>query len=191
MKSTKKTLTFAEQMEAYSLAHKIEMAEIRERINSITIKQAETDRLIKENSKHIFGISESNGKMAEDFIYNSLEKSMSFAGIQFDDIGRNWKLHLKKHNLKGEFDVVLENGDTLAIVEAKYKVQKEHITKLLNTPDNFRKLFPMYKDYKIILGVGGMSFDDEVQEEATKNGIGIIKILGDKIEFNTEIINIY
>ena len=58
-------------------------------------------------------------------------------------------------------------------------------------PDNFRLLFPLYKEYKIILGIGGLSFEDGVLEEAIKNGIGIIKISGDKVEINTEIIKIY
>jgi len=151
----------------------------------------ELSKEIKATTQNVNGTAATNGKVAEDFIYNSLKKDMSFAGIQFDDIDRNVKLHLKKHNLKGEFDVVLENGNTLALIETKYKVQKEHISKLLKKPDNFRKLFPMYSEYKIILGIGGMSFEDGVQEDAIKNGIGLIQISGDKIEFNTEVINFY
>ena len=155
------------------------------------LQMKETDKIIKELSKNIGGIANSNGAMAEEMIYNALDRNKTFGGIKFDDIDRNVKLHLKKLNLKGEFDVVLENGDTLAIIETKYKVQKEHIPQILKMPDNFRKLFPIFKDYKIILGVGGMSFDDDVPEDAIKNGIGIIKIVGENVEFYTDNIKMF
>jgi hypothetical protein len=82
---------------------------------------------------------------------------------------------------------VLENGDTLAIIETKYEVRKEDVTKFATTQlPKFRTLFPKYSDYKILLGIGGMSFDNYVKEEANKYGIGLIKVVGDKVEFHVE-----
>jgi len=153
----------------------------------------EFDRRIKEQSKLINGISESNGDMAEATIYNSLERDMTFAGIKFDDIDKNWKRSSKKLNLRGEYDVVLENGDTVALIETKYKVRKKDITELFKkeVANKFRKLFPDYKDYKILLGIGGMSFEDDAIKEAKENGVGIIKVVGDKVEYHTEGIKEY
>jgi len=118
---------------------------------------------------------------------------LTFAGIKFDDIGRNWKKNVKKLNLRGEYDVVLENGDTVALIETKYKVRKDDITELFTkeVANKFRKLFPDYKDYKILLGIGGMSFEDDAIKEAKENGVGIIKVVGDKVEHYTEKIKMY
>ena len=150
-------------------------------------------RLVKENSKLINGISKSNGDMAEDTVYNSLEQDMTFAGINFDFIARNWKKHSKKLNMKSEYDVILENGDTMALIETKYKVRKDDVSKLVakETENRFRKLFPNYNNYKILLGIGGMSFDDDAIKEAKENGVGIIKVIGDKVEYYTDGIKIY
>ncbi len=53
------------------------------------------------------------------------------------------------------------------MIEVKHKLRKKDVDKLLNKKvDDFRKLFPLYKDYKIILGVGGGSFEDVAEEEA-------------------------
>jgi len=143
--------------------------------------------------KHIGGIAESNGKeVAEETIYNALEKKKTFCGIQFDRIDRNVKMYFKLLDLKGEFDIVLENGDTLAIIEAKHNVEKKDVIKLYEKQaDKFRKLFPTYKNYKIILGIGGLSFDKGVEEEANRNGIGLIKVTGEGVEFHTSKIKIY
>jgi len=152
----------------------------------------EIRKQMKEVRKEIGGIGYSNGKMAEDMIYNALNRDKTFAGIKFYDIERNVKFKSKKLNLDGEFDVVLENGDTIGIIETKYKVEKDDISELVEKKTtNFRKLFPMFSDYKIILGIGGMSFEEDAINVAKEKGIGIIKILGDKLEYYTENIKIY
>ena len=164
---------------------------------------AETERVIKENSdetnkkikeltRNIGGISDSNGLMAHQTICNTLAKDMKFAEIEFDDMIQKQKKHSKKLNLKGEYDVILENGDTIALIEIKYKFKKTDLEKLATTQvDSFRKLFPKYSNYKIILGIGGISFEDDVEEEAKENGIGVIKIINDKVEYFTDKIKIY
>ena len=131
------------------------------------------------------GMKRSNGMFAEETIYNALAKDKVFGGIKFDDIDRNIKLHLKFLGLKAEFDVVLENGDTLAIIEAKYKVRREDVSAIIKQPDNFRSLFPEYSNYKIVLGIGGLCFDNDVIEDAKNQGIGIIKVDNDTIEYHT------
>jgi len=155
-------------------------------------KFAETDRLIKANARQIGGIDKSLGEATEELIFNTLDKDKTFCGIQFYEIDRKMKLHSKILGLKGEFDIVLKNGDTLALIEVKHTLRGKNITKLAETQvANFRKLFPMFNDYKIILGVGGMSFEENAEEEAKKNGIGIIKVVGDKVEYYTENIKVY
>jgi hypothetical protein len=58
---------------------------------------------------------------------------------------------------------------------------------LTTQADIFRKLFPTYINHKIILGIGGLSFEnDSVIEEAKKQGIGVIKIVSDMVEYHTE-----
>jgi hypothetical protein len=150
------------------------------------------DKGMTELRQEIGGIGKSNGDVAEEFIYNVLERDMTFGGVKFDEIDRNIKLKFKKLNIDGEYDVVLQNGDTLAIIETKYKVREEDVIKLFGKKlDDFRKIFPMFSDYKIILGIGGMSFDDEAEAEAKKQGIGVIKVVGEKVEFHTEKLTIY
>jgi SMC interacting uncharacterized protein involved in chromosome segregation len=185
-----------------SLTAKIDRTTANIDKNAISIKEterilkeqsAELDKKFKETNRHINGIAKSNGDMTEEAIFNALERDLIFGGIEFDAIDKNKKRHLKKLNLRGQYDVVLENGNTVALIEAKYKVRKEDITDLFakEVADKFRKLFPLYVNHKIILGVGGMSFDDDALDEASKSGVGIIKVVGDKVEYYTDGIKTY
>jgi uncharacterized protein (UPF0216 family) len=192
-------------------------AETREQIRELAADRKETDKQIKElaadrketdkknkeisddvwksikaMNKHIGGITKSLGEMAEETIYNVLEKDMTFCNVKFYDIDRRRKRKNKSLNLESEFDIILENGDTLAIIEVKNKVKSENVSEFATTKlEIFRKLFPIYKNYKIILGIGGVTFENDAIEEAKKNGIGIIKAIGDKVEYYTDGIKIY
>ena len=152
----------------------------------------ETERLIKANAKQIGGIDRSNGLMAEEAVYNALKKDNTFANIKFDYIRKNIQLQSEDHRTLSELDIMMVNGDTISIIETKYKVEKKDIKKMLTDKlPHLREVFPKYNNHKVVLGVGGMGFEDNAEEYAKENGIGIIKIIGDKVEFYTEGIKMY
>ena len=55
----------------------------------------------------------------------------------------------------------------------------------------FRSLFPEYTNHKIISAIGGLGIDIDAIDEAKKNGMGIIKIIGEKVEIYTENLKIF
>jgi hypothetical protein len=69
----------------------------------------------------------------------------------------------------------------VAIIEAKYKAHENDVPATLKKADTFRKLFPDYKNFKIYLGLASMSFYPALEEECKKQGIAIIKQVGDKV----------
>ena len=177
-----------ESDEAFEKRLEKSSAEFNQRLEK---SNAELEKWQKRIQKNIAGISDSNGDMAEEMIYNSLERDMTFSGIKFDNIEQNVPVMLGFKTLT-ELDVLMVNGDTLAIIETKYKVENKDVTKLIKKQlTDFRQCFPKYDNYKILLGIGGMSFEDDAINEAKENGIGIIKIVGDKVEYYTDGIKMY
>ena len=153
---------------------------------------AEFEKWRKEMQKKIGGIGESNGDVAEEAIYNVLKKDMTFAGIKFDFIRNNIQLQSEDHRTLTELDLLLVNGDTVSLIETKYKVEQKDISYLINKQlPYFRECHPKYDNHKIVLGIGGLSFDSDAELYANANGIGIIKVIGDKIECYTEGIRMY
>jgi len=57
--------------------------------------------------------------------------------------------------------------------------------------NNFRTLFPDFKDYKIYLGLASFSFYDELTEMAKENGVAILKHTGDLAEIDAHNLKAY
>ncbi len=155
----------------------------------------ETDRQIKAMQEEIGGIGHSNGEFAEEFFYNSLEKTMTFAGIHFDVISNNYggtRIMPDKTEIKAQFDIVLHNGDSLALIEAKYKANLKDLKELVEKKvPNFRLLYPKYADCKLYLGIGSLVLKDRVVQEAKKLGVGLMKQKGDAVEYKTDWVRVY
>jgi len=158
--------------------------ERKENERELKEKIAENDRIINNLSKQLGGMGNSNGDVAETYFRNSFAKSMYFAGQDFDHIDAPLKRKNKKLNLQAEYDIVMYNGASVAIIEIKYKVDKEDVDSTLEKVQVFKKLFPQYQDYAIYLGLAGLSIEANAEKKAIKQGIGIIKQVGDTVVIN-------
>jgi hypothetical protein len=126
----------------------------------------------------IGGIGKSNGEVADAYFKNSLEGILTFAGIKFDRL-QTMKFSNKGieggKKISGQYDIVLVNSDTIAIIEVKYKARLTDVENLINKqlPD-FKTVFKEYKNYTIYLGIAGMTIDDEAIDYAKNNGVGVL-----------------
>ena len=173
----------AKEMQAERKKEAAERKKFRKRMDEAD-KRAEADRKkidksIKAMHQELGGISNSNGDVAESYFINSFEKGMQFAGQKYDSIDSNVRRKNKQLNLQGEYDIVLYNCTSIAIIEIKYKAKKEDVEPLLKKAETFKALFPYYKDYALYLGLAGMHVNITAEREAIKQGIAIIKQVGD------------
>jgi len=157
--------------------------------------QKENARQIKALYKEIGGIGNSNGEFAEEFFYNSLKETMTFAGIYFDIISNKFareKPMPDKTEMRAQFDIVLHNGDSIALIEAKYKADEDDVKELVEKKiPKFRFLYPEFANYKIYLGIGSLVLKDRVIQEAKKLGIGLMRQRGDAVEYKTDWVRAY
>ncbi|GHV29623.1 hypothetical protein AGMMS4952_15580 [Spirochaetia bacterium] len=150
----------------------------------------DVDRRIKEVTEQLGGMGNSNGAFAEDYFATAMSDKKMFAGLKFDDVEINLKG--KSGAIKDEFDIVMYNGNAVAIIEVKYKAQTEDLEKMVTKKvSNFRTLFPYYADHKVYLGIGSMSFNEYVYAKAKELGIGMLKQNGDTIEADTSFVRAY
>jgi len=156
---------------------------------------AETDKQIKAMQREIGGISKSNGEFAEEFFYNSLKGTMAFAGVRYkyitDKFARE-KPMPDKTEIKAQFDIVLHNGKSIALIEAKYKANLKDVKEMVEKKvPNFRLLYPEYAKHKLYLGIGSLVLKDRVIQEAKKLGIGLMRQRGDAVEYKTDWVRAY
>ena len=144
---------------------------------------ADFDRRMKKLEELTGSWANNHGSFAEEYFFNSFENGkQNFFGEKFDEIEKNLKYRCQ--GLKDEYDIVLFNHTSVAIIEVKFKAHENDIPKVLKKAETFRILFPNYKDFKIYLGLASMSFNSEVEQECTKQGIAIIKQVGDTVVIN-------
>ena len=159
-------------------------AETAERFKQTEERFKQTERFLKDLGKQIGGVSNSNGDVAEAYFINSFKREPYFAGQDFQILDINRTKYLKTLNLKGEYDLLLINGTSVAIIEIKYKAKKDDVLELMNKVENFKILFPQYQNYAIYLGLAGLSVEKGAEKEAIKQGIGIIKQVGKTMVIN-------
>ena len=151
----------------------------RENERILNEKFAETDRRMRIMQKEMGSWANNHGAFAEDYFFNSFENDEQyFFGERFDKIRKN--LYSISENLEDEYDIVMYNGTSVAIIEVKFRAHKDHIQKLIEKAETFRILFPGYNNYKIYLALASLSFHSGVEKDCIDQGIAVVKQLGDK-----------
>ena len=141
------------------------------------------EKRMKKMEERMGSWSNSHGSFAEEYFFNSFDAGeQNFFGEQFVDIEKNVKP--KSKNLKDEYDIVLYNHTSVAIIEVKYKAHENDIAQTLKKASTFRILCPDYKDFKIYLGLASLCFYPELEQKCTEQGIAIIKQVGDMVVIN-------
>jgi hypothetical protein len=176
------------------------MQETDRRIDKLFLSQQETDRQMQDTDRRIKaiatelnGISRSNGDFAEEYFNNAFENdNLIFADMHFDYMKKDIHVSNPKSGKRDEqFDIVLYNDESVAIIEIKYKACKNDIYDMIRKAEAFRIWFPEYADHKIYLGLAGMSFLKNTIKNADDKGIAIIRQRGDKTVVNDKNLKAY
>jgi hypothetical protein len=165
-------------------------AQSKKTIADLVARSKKTDAQIEKVSKQLGGIDTNLGYHAEQFFQDAFREKLEFGKIKYDEMIPNWA-H-KTNNVSVEIDIVLLNGDSMALIEVKNRIHpdfvKEFAEKRIAT---FRRCFPKYKGYHIYLGIAGFSFSTEVLREADKYGVGIIRQVGEGVEVSADNLKMY
>jgi hypothetical protein len=140
---------------------------------------AQTEKEIKEVIKQIGGIAKTQGEITEEYFFNILKSDKKVSNMQFDMIEKNAYRYIK-NDLKGEYDIILYNGNSVLIIEIKNKIREKDLLNLKEKQiKNFRELFPTYKEYKIYGAIAGFAIDDKIVEQAKDDGFFVLQKKGE------------
>jgi len=165
-----------------------QMLRTDEQIQRNAIAQKATDEQMKRTDEKlerigimVGNISQNQGAVAEEFFFNSLKDTQTLAGVHYDFIDKS--ISRTSNGVSDEYDMILVNGEDVAIVEVKYKAHEKDLDKLLTKKiDNFKKLFPAYKDYRHHLVLATFHLYNEVKERALQNNVIVLQRKGDVVE---------
>ena len=150
----------------------------------------ETDRKIREVSRQLGDMGNSNGDVAEEYFQNAFKKNPSLNGEIFDKIDFNVKPLSLNGQIGNEYDIVMINGKSVAIIEIKYHLTKKGLEKelreTLHKLETFKAFYPEYRNHKFYQGIASLSFTKSAESLLQKEGIAVIKQVGDKMVINSE-----
>ena len=149
------------------------------RFEKTEAQMARTDARIDKIAKMVGGISNNQGDITEEYFKNSLKDKLTLGDIKFDFLVENFKAK-KGRKILAEYDILLVNGKSVAIIEVKYKVHPNDLDKLPAKIDSIRNL-PQYDGYEVYAGLAGFFVPDEVIEKAKEKGYFILQRKGDVV----------
>ena len=138
-----------------------------------------TDEKLERLGITLGNVTNNQGDVAEEFFLNSLLKDNHLGNIYFDDVVKNMEKH--RGQMQEEFDLVLTNGDVIGIVEVKYKAHENDLDKLDRKMKNFKKLFPIYQNYKQYGAIASFHINDATKKEALRRGYFVLQRSGDLV----------
>jgi len=167
--------------------------ELKALVASLAVSQKQTDEQMKKTDEqmkktdeklerigiYLGNITRNQGDIAEEFFFNSLVNETRLGSICFDDITKNMQKY--RGNIQEEYDLFLTNGEAIAIVEVKYKAHTNDLKKLDRKMDNFKLLFPIYKDYKLYGALASFYINDDTKKGALERGYFVLQRSGNLI----------
>ena len=92
-------------------------------------------------------------------------------------------MHQNLDIFNNQDDIFLVNDKDIAIIEVKYKAHEHDVEKLINKKyENFKILYPEYKNYNHHLGLASFNINESVKNLALKNNVILLQRKGDIIE---------
>jgi hypothetical protein len=140
-----------------------------------------TDEKIKKLSHLYGGASNNQGKVAEEFFFNSLKHEPVLNGIRFNFIDKN--ITRTMGNLQEEYDILLVNGKIVYLIEVKYNLNPKDMEVFLDKKyPNFIKLYPEYSGFEIRLAFASFSIDELCISFAKEKKITLLQRRGKVFE---------
>jgi hypothetical protein len=171
--------------------HTMTNEELRDLVASLSIAQAKTEAQMSQTTLKLNkladlygGVSENQGAAAEEFFYNSLNANPVIGGIKYDRVTPHLVVGAK--GKQTEFDLVLVNGNSVALIEVKHRARLTSLDQLEKQIKRYRESFPEHANYKLYGGIAGLSVPDETIEEAHKRGVFVLKQIGTAFTVDAE-----
>ena len=138
----------------------------------------ETEEEIKKLSKLIGSHTNNVGDVTEEFFFKGLSKKKKLGNIQYDHIRKN----LGEAEGK-EYDIVMVNGDSVAVISVKYKLHDNDIDKFFEKDlQEFKTYFPELKNYRLYGGIASKFITRKQKEKIKDLGLFAISQAGKDVE---------
>ena len=172
--SQSKTDEQIQELKESQLKTDAQLAKTDAQLAKTDARLAKTDTLVTKMARMYGGLGNNIGEQAEEFFYQGFKRDPMINGVRFNEVDRNVKVHGK------EYDIVMYNGKSVALLSVKHKVHPSDVEKFVEKDiPLFTEFFPQYKKYNIYGGIAGLTLDEGISEEAIEKGLFVFTQSGE------------
>jgi hypothetical protein len=145
----------------------------------------ETDRQMKETNRQIGELGNRFGELAEHLVAPNIRQKFNELGFSFEQMSQNIEISDSSKRCYAEIDIMLENGDTVIVVEVKAKPLVDDVKEHVKRMEILRGRADTRKDTRKYQGaIAGAIMSKPVREFAHKTGFYVIEQTGDTVKIN-------
>ena len=150
------------------------------RLDQIMELWDKADRQLKATKEEMGGMSNTFGEIVEHLVVPGVEERFGDLGLSFNQVSPRRKVKDADGRLLLEIDLLLENDDTIVVVEVKSKPRKKDLARQKEKIEILREFLHGKNDRRRILGaMAGAVFGTEQRKEALGFGLYVMVQTGD------------
>lgn len=180
LESDKQNAKFEHQMSESNAKFEAELKksndETAKKFQETALQMKETDRKLSKLSDLYNGFAKNTGEAVEEFFFNYFETHPVIHSITFARV-----VHQMRSDT-AEYDIVLTNGEYVAIIEEKHKFHPNDVVKFAEVMlPKFKTEFPKFAHCKIIAGIASFVFPPDTKSSAAEYGFYIFTQQGENV----------
>ena len=161
------------------------LMETRGHLEETDKQMKETDKRMKETDKKIGALGNRFGELAEHLVAPSIKEKFNALGFTFEQISQNHQISDSINHCFTEIDLMLENGDTVMVVEVKAKPLQNDIKEHVKRMELLRSRADARNDRRKFQGaIAGAIMTNSVRDNIHKAGFYAIEQTGDTVKIN-------
>ena len=145
----------------------------------------ETTEQMKKTDKKIGELTNRFGELAEHLVAPSIREKFNALGFAFGEVSRDKEIVDAQGNSVAEIDILLENGDTVMVVEVKAKPKQKEVDAHIKRMDILRRRADARNDKRTFMGaIAGAIMTNEMRAYILKTGFYAIEQTGDTVKIS-------
>ncbi|MBF0259755.1 MAG: DUF3782 domain-containing protein [Desulfamplus sp.] len=165
--------------------------EVRDLYKETDRKFQETDRKLQDLAVKIEKVNSSIGDLGnrlgefvEEMVRPAAVKLFQERGIDVHQVSRD--VHVKRDGDEVEIDLLVVNDGELVVVECKSNLSIDDVNEHIERVSKVKKMFPHYRDMKVMGAVASMVMQENVGLYAYKKGFSVLCQSGDTMEIRND-----
>jgi hypothetical protein len=146
----------------------------------------ELKRITRRNGKQLGEVHRRFGQLAEHLVVPGIAKRFNELGYHFDLVApKGLKILDERGKIKTEIDLFMENGKTIMAVEVKSRPVTQDVEHHIKRLEILREKRSQLNDQRKVLGgIAGAIFEDDVKKAVREAGLFVIEQSGDTMKID-------